>query len=169
MSPDTAAIDRLYRSHGHIVLRRARMLLGSEADAQEALQEVFTSLLRSPETVRNARSLVGWLYRATTHFCLNQLRNLRTGARLLESRAPAPVREVSALNIEATADNTVARIPAPNPPIHAEISTAGQNVRNGTPVLPKMEFSDQRNDVAITTARTATAAPAISRRSCPNR
>ena len=101
---DRSAIEALYRSHGHIVLRRARMLLGSEADAQEALQEVFASLLRSPETVRNARSLVGWLYRATTHFCLNQLRNLRTGARLLESRAPPPVREVSALNVEATAE-----------------------------------------------------------------
>jgi RNA polymerase sigma-70 factor (ECF subfamily) len=101
---DRTAIEALYRSHGHIVLRRARMLLGSEADAQEALQEVFASLLRSPETVRSARSLVGWLYRATTHFCLNQLRNLRTGARLLESRAPAVVREVSAFNVEATAE-----------------------------------------------------------------
>jgi RNA polymerase sigma-70 factor, ECF subfamily len=101
---DRTAIEALYRSHGHIVLRRARMLLGSEADAQEALQEVFASLLRSPETVRSARSLVGWLYRATTHFCLNQLRNLRTGARLLESRAPVAVREVSALNVEATAE-----------------------------------------------------------------
>ena len=104
MTVDRSAIEALYRSHGHIVLRRARMLPGSEADAQEALQEVFASLLRSPETVRNARSLVGWLYRATTHFCLNQLRNLRTGARLLESRAPAPVREVSAFNVEATAE-----------------------------------------------------------------
>ena len=36
-----AQIERLYRSHGHLVLRRARLLLGSEPDAQEALQEVF--------------------------------------------------------------------------------------------------------------------------------
>jgi RNA polymerase sigma-70 factor (ECF subfamily) len=101
---DRTAIEALYRSHGHVVLRRARMLLGSEADAQEALQEVFASLLRSPEAVRNARSMVAWLYRATTHFCLNQLRNLRTGARLLESRAPAPPREVPAMNVEAVAE-----------------------------------------------------------------
>ena len=104
MSVDRTAIEALYRSHGHIVLRRARMLLGSEADAQEALQEVFASLLKSPEIVRNARSVVGWLYRATTHFCLNHLRNLRTGARLLESRAPPADTEVPAINVEAMAE-----------------------------------------------------------------
>jgi RNA polymerase sigma-70 factor, ECF subfamily len=90
MTLDGAAIERLYRSHGHLVLRRARLLLGSEPDAQEALQEVFASLLRAPQDLRSAGSVVGWLYRATTHFCLNQLRNRRTGARLLQDRvAPA--------------------------------------------------------------------------------
>ncbi len=81
-----AAIEKLYRSHGHLVLRRARILMGSEAEAQEALQEVFASLLHEPASV--GTSAVGWLYRATTHFCLNQLRNRRTGARLLEAAAP---------------------------------------------------------------------------------
>src|SRR5947207_42585 len=83
---DGAAIGRLYRSHGHIVLRRARSLLGSEADAQEALQEVFASLLREPAAVE--RNATGWLYQATTHYCLNLIRNRRTGARLLEQRGP---------------------------------------------------------------------------------
>ena len=48
MNLDGAGIERLYRSHGHLVLRRARTLLGSESDAQEALQEVFASVLRAP-------------------------------------------------------------------------------------------------------------------------
>ncbi len=77
-------IERLYRDHGHVVLRRARALLGNEADAQEALQEVFTALLRSPGDIRARGSVVGWLYGATTHHCLNVLRNRRTGARLVE-------------------------------------------------------------------------------------
>ena len=89
MTLDSAAIERLYRSHGHIVLRRARALLGSEPDAQEALHEVFASLLRTPDSLRSAASVVAWLYRATTHFCLNLLRDRRTGSRLLESIAPA--------------------------------------------------------------------------------
>jgi RNA polymerase sigma-70 factor (ECF subfamily) len=87
---DGATIGQLYRSHGHVVLRRARLLLGSEPDAQEALQEVFAALLRAPRDLRNAGSVLGWLYQATTHFCLNQLRNRRTGERLLQqSAAPA--------------------------------------------------------------------------------
>ncbi|HSN91803.1 MAG TPA: sigma-70 family RNA polymerase sigma factor [Anaeromyxobacteraceae bacterium] len=91
MSLDRAGVERLYRTHGHVVLRRARLLLGSDADAQEALQEVFASLLRSPGELRSAGSVVAWLYRATTHFCLNLLRNRRTGARLVEiHRPPAP-------------------------------------------------------------------------------
>ena len=90
MKLDRAAIERLYRSHGQIVLRRARAILGNESDAQEALQEVFASLLRSPDSLRSATSVVGWLYKATTHYCLNQLRNRRTGLRLLEGQvAPA--------------------------------------------------------------------------------
>ncbi|MGZ5958862.1 MAG: RNA polymerase sigma factor, partial [Myxococcaceae bacterium] len=67
MSLDHAGVERLYRTHGHVVLRRARLLLGSDADAQEALQEVFASLLRSPGELRSAGSVVAWLYRATTH------------------------------------------------------------------------------------------------------
>lgn len=86
MIVDAATIDRLYRSHGHVVLRRARLLLANEADAQEALQEVFASLLRSPQKLRSATSVIAWLYQATTHLCLNQLRNRRTGARLLQER-----------------------------------------------------------------------------------
>ncbi|HUJ27052.1 MAG TPA: sigma-70 family RNA polymerase sigma factor [Myxococcales bacterium] len=80
-------VERLYRSHGHLVLRRARTLLGNEQDAQEALQEVFLALLRGPAA--DVRNLTSWLYGATTHFCLNQLRNRATSARLLEQRGPA--------------------------------------------------------------------------------
>ena len=94
MRLDGAAIEQLYRSHGHVVLRRARLLMGSEPEAQEALQEVFAALLREPASV--GTSAVGWLYRATTHFCLNQLRNRRTGARLLEAAPPQNVEAASA-------------------------------------------------------------------------
>lgn len=91
-------VEQLYRSHGQIVLRRARTLLGSEADAQEALQEVFASLL----TAQLHGSVVSWLYQATTHHCLNLLRNRRTGARLLELRAPRA--ETVPANAEALAE-----------------------------------------------------------------
>ncbi len=85
-APIAAAVDveRLYRTHGHVVLRWARTLLGNEADAQETLQEVFAILLRASGEMERVQSVVGWLYGATAHHCLNLLRNRRNGARLLE-------------------------------------------------------------------------------------
>lgn len=104
MTLDSAGIERLYRSHGHIVLRRARLLLGSEPDAQEALQEVFASLLRAPQRLRSAGSVVAWLYQATTHYCLNQLRDRRTGARLLEHRLAPALATAAGTSAEALAE-----------------------------------------------------------------
>lgn len=105
------SVEQLYRSHGHFVLRRARALLGSEAEAQEVLQEIFASLLRTPEILREARSMVGWLYRATTHYCLNQLRNRRTGARLLEARAPSQSGVAADAETMAEVRSLLARMP----------------------------------------------------------
>jgi RNA polymerase sigma-70 factor, ECF subfamily len=84
MTLDSRAVEALYRSHGQVVLRRARTLLGSEADAREALQDVFTELLRAPGAVRAAEAAVAWLYQSTTHRCLNQLRHRRTSLQLLD-------------------------------------------------------------------------------------
>lgn len=108
MKLDSAQIEQLYRSHGHLVLRRARILMGSEAEAQEALQEVFAALLREPAAVGS--SAVGWIYRATTHFCLNQLRNRRTGARLLEAAAPVPAQGAGA-DLLVEVRSLLARLP----------------------------------------------------------
>jgi RNA polymerase sigma factor (sigma-70 family) len=111
---DRPSIERLYRSHGHLVLRRARTILGSESDAQEALQEVFASLLRSPHSLRSAGSAVSWMYQATTHYCLNLLRNRRTGLRLLEARVAPSAAAVVAGPAEALAElrRILARLPA---------------------------------------------------------
>jgi RNA polymerase sigma factor (sigma-70 family) len=84
------AIDSLYRAHGHVVLRRARVLLRSEEDARDVLQEIFASLVDRPTQIRGESSMTTWLYAATTHSCLNRLRNSRTRKRLLLENPPAP-------------------------------------------------------------------------------
>jgi RNA polymerase sigma-70 factor (ECF subfamily) len=90
-----ANIEEAYRAHGHSVLRRATRLLGSDADAREALQEVFASLLERPEQFQASSAITTWLYSATTHLCLNKLRDGRTRARILRERV-APAGEASA-------------------------------------------------------------------------
>ena len=79
-----AFLEGVYREHGHVVLRRARSLLGSEQDAWEALQELFLSLLDRPEQISDPSSLTGFLYKATTNLCLNRIRDRATRARLLD-------------------------------------------------------------------------------------
>jgi RNA polymerase sigma factor (sigma-70 family) len=58
--------------------------LRHEAEAREVLQEVFLSLVENPSQFSGASSPTTWLYSATTHRCLNLLRNQRTRARLLD-------------------------------------------------------------------------------------
>ena len=95
LTPET--IEVLYRSHGSVVYRRARAILGSEVDAKEALQDIFASLIQRPEQFEGRSSPMTFLYRATTHHCLNRLRNGRNRLRLLQERvAPATERDPAA-------------------------------------------------------------------------
>jgi RNA polymerase sigma factor (sigma-70 family) len=87
---DARAIDGIYRRHGAAVMRRARFLLGSEDDAREMLNEIFVSLLDRPEQFAEKSSITTWLYSATTHGCLNRLRNERTRRRILQEKAMPP-------------------------------------------------------------------------------
>ena len=85
--PAPLDIDALYRTHGSAVLRRAREILGHEADAHEVLQDVFASLVSRPEQFAGRSTAMTFLYRVTTNLCLNRIRNARTRLRLLETKA----------------------------------------------------------------------------------
>lgn len=90
VSLDRRDVERIYRDHGHLVLRRARQILGDEAEAREVLQEVFTALLDRPEQFTGDAAPSTYLYAMTTHRCFNLLRDARTRSRLLADRvAPA--------------------------------------------------------------------------------
>jgi RNA polymerase sigma factor (sigma-70 family) len=82
-----AAFDALYRTHAPGAYRRARRVLGSEAEARELVHDVFVSLLERPEQFAGKSSLTTFLYSAVTHACLNRLRNHATRARLAREHA----------------------------------------------------------------------------------
>ena len=71
-----------------MVLRRCRGMLRSEAEAVDAMHDVFVELLRRKDTIDSSGSS-SLLYRVATNVCLNRLRS-RTrrkeepGAELLE-------------------------------------------------------------------------------------
>lgn len=83
MTLDRQRFEELYRRHAPSVHRRAVELLGSEADAAEVVQDLFVSLLEKPAQFAGKSSLTTFLYSATTHACLNRLRNQRNRTRLL--------------------------------------------------------------------------------------
>jgi RNA polymerase sigma factor (sigma-70 family) len=87
MALERTEVEALYREHGAMVLRRARALLGSEALAQEALHEVFIRVIRAGDSFRADADPSTWLYRITTNYCFNQLRDRRTRQRWLMGEA----------------------------------------------------------------------------------
>lgn len=77
------ALERLYCEHGHAVLRRARRLLRDDDDARDIVQDVFFGIFREPDRFEARSSIATYLYSATTHACLNRLRDGRNRARLV--------------------------------------------------------------------------------------
>ena len=109
---NAAAIDALYRQHGHHVLRRARRILGNEDDAREVVQDVFEALLAHGASFRGESTITTWLYSATTNGCLNKLRNAKTRARLLDARNTHEATASADAEVAAIVRDLLARVPA---------------------------------------------------------
>ncbi len=70
-------MGQLFLTQGPAVYRRALRLLGNHADAEEATQEVFIRVLRGAAEFSGQSQLSTWLYRITTNYCLNHIRDQR--------------------------------------------------------------------------------------------
>jgi len=79
--------EELYRLHAAGAFRRAQRLLGSEADADEVVHDVFLALFERLEPVQAADDISAYLYGAVTHACLNRIRNQRNRQRLRDEHA----------------------------------------------------------------------------------
>lgn len=70
-------VQALYAQFSPVVYRRARVLLGRDADAWDAVQEVFEKMLSQGATFRGEARPMTWVYRVTTNVALNLLRSRR--------------------------------------------------------------------------------------------
>lgn len=70
---DSEKLESLYRRYGPLVLRRCRHLLRDDAEAEDAMQEVFMQILRHPGLL-DAEFPSSLLYKIATNNCLNRLR-----------------------------------------------------------------------------------------------
>jgi len=73
--PPEAELRALYERYGPVILHRCRSILGTDEAAQDALQETFARVIRNWESFRGESSPLTWMYRISTNWCLNQIRN----------------------------------------------------------------------------------------------
>jgi RNA polymerase sigma-70 factor, ECF subfamily len=69
-------VERYYREHGAMVLRRCRRLLRDEEKAVDAMHDTFVNLLRAEDRLAD-EAPSSLLLRIATRVCLNQLRTER--------------------------------------------------------------------------------------------
>ncbi len=92
------SIEDLYRDYAPMVRRRAWSVLGDENAADDAVQEVFTKVIRTSDGFQAKASPKTWLYRVTTNYCLNVKRDSARRRRLLEQKVfPATTRSGGSL------------------------------------------------------------------------
>jgi RNA polymerase sigma-70 factor, ECF subfamily len=72
-----AELARLYDRYAHVLFHRCRNLLRNDEEARDAVQETFARVVVHAEQFRNQASPLTWMYRISTNYCLNQLRNRR--------------------------------------------------------------------------------------------
>jgi RNA polymerase sigma-70 factor (ECF subfamily) len=64
------AAEEIFREYAPRVYHLARRLLGNEADAQDATQDVFLQVVRKLESFRGEAAFPTWLYRVTVNTAL---------------------------------------------------------------------------------------------------
>lgn len=65
--------EELYRTYGPMILRRCRFLLCNEADAYDAMQDVFVEILKRDQKLDLSKPS-SLFYRIATNICLNKIR-----------------------------------------------------------------------------------------------
>lgn len=86
MRQKNQSVALLYQRYGPTVFRRACQILGNDMDAREVVQDVFLALFEDPDQFRGKSSISTFLYSATTHACLNRVRNQQNRERLTRDR-----------------------------------------------------------------------------------
>ena len=71
---DAAKIGELYTKFGPLIYRRCMKLLADPVLSGDACQEVFVRAVRHADKLVSDRECLPWLYRVTTNYCLNLIR-----------------------------------------------------------------------------------------------
>jgi RNA polymerase sigma-70 factor (ECF subfamily) len=88
------------------------MLLRDEQAALDAMQEVFIRALRAGSEFRADSSPMTWLYRITTNYCLNSIRDKARRSELLRGKSPPSEEEPLSAEDRQTVLQLLSQVPA---------------------------------------------------------
>jgi RNA polymerase sigma-70 factor (ECF subfamily) len=74
---DPAAIETLFDRYHAKVYGLAMSILKNASDAEEAVQDVFLTVVRKADLFRGSSALYSWIYRICVNTCLMRLRKVR--------------------------------------------------------------------------------------------
>ncbi len=80
----TERVETLYRRYGAIMYARCKRILGDPALAEDATQEVFIRSMGHVGRLEDDTEAIRWLYRVTTNYCLNVLRDRKRRREILD-------------------------------------------------------------------------------------
>ena len=102
------AFERLYELHVARMKSLAFHLLGSRADAEDAVQEAFIKVYRAVRGFEGNSSLSTWIYRILLNCCYDALRKRQ---RLAEDPPPAQWRaEISKLPLKIALERAISQL-----------------------------------------------------------
>ncbi len=116
---EAGAFEQLYRAHAGRLYNLVYRMAGTQAEAEDLLQEVFLQAHRKLGSFRGESSLGTWLYRLAVNQCLDFLRGRQTrmsrttdsldeeGAAEPAAASPAVPTAISRLDL----DRAIARLP----------------------------------------------------------
>lgn len=75
MPVSSAQLQDLYQRYAHVLHRRCYHILGNDEDARDAVQETFAKVILRYDDFRQDASPLTWMYRISTNWCLNRIRD----------------------------------------------------------------------------------------------
>jgi RNA polymerase sigma-70 factor (ECF subfamily) len=87
------------------------MLLRDDQAARDAMQEVFIRALRAGNDFRADASPMTWLYRITTNYCLNSIRDRVRRDEILQAQGPPPEEQPLSAEDRHTVLRLLERVP----------------------------------------------------------
>lgn len=91
------AFERLYQDHGSRLKSMAYHLLGSRADAEDAVQETFLKVYRGVEKFESESAIGTWIYRILINTCYDLGRKKQRQVRTVI--ADPPIRDAAHTNV----------------------------------------------------------------------